>query len=179
IGLGARRLTTASHVKLRLQRFRLIVTLLRRIDATMRNLARWVTAFVLGLYCIASRKRFPSILLFFGMAPGDDLLCTVVLRELRDRDSGALFMISNHRELFIGNDDVAHVFPLAFRRIGATLSVYENFIKLWGGEFITATYNLWDGIDRTEPPSRHLKTDVCAKASNRCTISLRTNPKST
>lgn len=148
---------------------------MRRIYATQRNLARWVMAFALGLYCIAARKRFPDILLFFGLAPGDDLLCTAVLRELQNRGNDTLFMISNHRDLFIHNDDVAHIFSLAAgrHRFGATISLYEKFVQLWGGEFITVAYGSWDGIDQTEPPSRHIIGEMCATAGITGPISLR------
>jgi hypothetical protein len=150
------------------------VPLLRRIRETERNFAHWVRAFVLGLDCIAARRRFPRILLFFGFAPGDDLLCTGVLHELRNRGSDALFMVSNNRELFIGNDDVAHVFPLVapLHKPFATRSLYEKFVKLWGGEFIWLSYGSWRE-DQTEPPSRHIIGEMCAKARIAGSISLR------
>src|SRR5271156_2854885 len=65
----------------------------------------WIAAFAVGINFLCRNLPVPKTILFFGVAPGDDLLCTAVLRELRNRGRDPLLMISNYRELFIGNKD--------------------------------------------------------------------------
>jgi hypothetical protein len=76
--------------------------------------------------------------------------------------------------LFIANEDVTHVFPLAAGRdkFSATISIYEKFVKLWGGEFILLNYGSWQE-DQTEPPSRHIIGEMSARAGIAGSISLR------
>src|SRR3954470_12986211 len=62
----------------------------------------WVGVFVFGVGFVAWKPR-PRVLVYFGYAPGDDLLCTAIFRELRRRGRRGLLMISDHRELFDGN----------------------------------------------------------------------------
>ena len=124
----------------------------------------WIGVFAFGLHFMATRAPRPSFLLYFGFAPGDDLLCTAMLRELRKRGRGGLMMISNHRELFIGNNDPAYVRPL-WRRYSmdsSTVSICRRFTQIWGGEFKRPHYALLDGEDRSKPPSRHIIAEVCA-----------------
>src|SRR5260370_1297505 len=76
------------------------------------DLRDWIAFIAFGLRFVATHSPRPKVLLYFGFAAGDDLLCTAVLRELRRRDRGGLLMVSDHRELFIGNSDPAYVRPL-------------------------------------------------------------------
>src|SRR4051794_34970297 len=71
-----------------------------------------VHACTFGMSFIFTRLPRPKLLLYFGYSPGDDLLCTAILREYRIRGRAGLFMISNNPELFICNDDPAQVRPL-------------------------------------------------------------------
>src|SRR4030081_667861 len=54
----------------------------------------------------------PETLVHFGIGPGDDLLCTVVLRELRKRGNKKIWMMSKHPELFEQNRDVDRIVPI-------------------------------------------------------------------
>jgi hypothetical protein len=64
----------------------------------------WKRASQLGEYTwsvarsvdIARRFGLPEVIIRFGYGLGDDLLCTAVLRELRKRRRGELWMISNY-----------------------------------------------------------------------------------
>jgi hypothetical protein len=49
------------------------------------------------------KRGWPKTVLHFGFAPGDDLLCTVVLREMKQRGLHKNWMMSNHPDLFLGN----------------------------------------------------------------------------
>ena len=160
---------------------RLLMALLRRTRRRGRSIVHWVKAFALGLGWIITRRRLPSTLLFFGVSPGDDLLCTAVLRELRNRGDDGLLMISNYGELFIGNEDVADVRPAGaavpregYNNPGSTVPIYRKFAKLWGSDFRTPVYGRYlEGEDKTEPPPHHIIADMCANAEILGSISIR------
>ena len=57
--------------------------------------------------------------------PGDDLMCTVVLREMRKRGRRRVWMMSRFPGLFEGNADVDWVVPFDMR--------YERMIHWVGG----------------------------------------------
>ena len=53
----------------------------------------------------------PAALVWFGAAPGDDLLLTPVLRALHESGRAPLWVMSRHPGLFAGNPHVARVVP--------------------------------------------------------------------
>jgi len=130
------------------------------------NLRDWVGVFRLRLNFIGARAPLPKVLLYFGFAPGDDLLCTAVLRELRKRGRDGLLMVSDHPDLFVGNPDPAYVLPLWARyyRDGSTASICRRFVQIWGGQFTRLEYAPLDGEDRRRVPSRHIVAEMCARA---------------
>src|SRR5579871_273537 len=73
------------------------------------DLRDWVAVLVFWLRFAVRHAPLPKTLLYFGFAPGDDLLCTAVLRELRKRGKDRLLMVSEHRALFVGNHDPSYV----------------------------------------------------------------------
>ena len=103
----------------------------------LEDLRDCLDTFAFGLRFVATRTPRPKMLLYFGYAPGDDLLCTAVMRELRKRGRDGLLMISDHRELFEGNQDPAYVRPLWARYSpdSSTVSICRRFVQIWGGEF--------------------------------------------
>ena len=134
----------------------------------------WLDTFLFAFRIIASRTSRPQLLLYFGFAPGDDLLLTAVLRELRLRGRDRLLMISNHSELFSGNMDAA-VRPL-WRRYysdGSTVRVCRRFTSLLGGEFKRPHYARLEGGDRSRPPSRHIIAELCAETGIRGQVSIK------
>jgi Glycosyltransferase family 9 (heptosyltransferase) len=135
------------------------------------NCAEWLVAFILGIWLILHSLSLPKMIFFFGVAPGDDLLCTTVLRELRKRNRNRLMMVSNHRELFIGTEDAEYVRPA--RRPNSIHRIYSKFTELWGGNFKMPLYGRFDGKDQTEPPSRHIIAEMCASAGIIGRISIR------
>jgi hypothetical protein len=98
------------------------------------DLRDWAGVFGLWLHFVAMRAPLPKILLYFGFAPGDDLLCTAVLRELRKRGKEAILMVSDHRALFVGNQDPTYIRPLWARyyRDGSTVAICRRFVRIWG-----------------------------------------------
>src|SRR4051812_14944208 len=73
------------------------------------NLRDWIEVFGFWLRFVAAREPLPKVLVYFGFALGDDLLCTAVLRELRRRGGSGLLMVSDHAELFTENGDPTYV----------------------------------------------------------------------
>ena len=139
-----------------------------RIRIALRNLWEdvrdWLGVFAFALGFAARRKPRPDTLLYFGFAPGDDLLCTAVLRELKNRGDARALMISNHRALFVGNDDVDDIRPL-WRRYypdRSTVSICRRFARLSGGTFLRPHYAPLAGNDRSTPPQRHIIAELCA-----------------
>jgi hypothetical protein len=105
-------------------------------------------------------------LICFGVAPGDDLLCTAVLRELASRGHSQLWMMSNYPELFQGNADVARVVPLVHR--------FEDFARVLGEKWALLNYTSFDAAaDRNTPPPRHIIAEMCSAIGLKGPVALR------
>lgn len=139
------------------------------------NLREWSEALALGLHFAVTRTIRPKILMYFGYAPGDDLLSTAVMRELRTRGRDGLMMISGHRELFEGNKDPTYVRPMwsRYSPYRSTVAICRRFVRIWGGEFIRLEYAPMDGKDRRRPPSRHVIAEMCTRAGISGPVSIR------
>lgn len=118
----------------------------------------------LGLPWLEPGQR-PRILLHFGATPGDDLLCTAVVRELRRRGKNPIWMVSNHPDLFGGSADVARVVPVSRHQ--------PDTARQWPIAFRPLEYARFDGDDRSEPPNRHIIAELCARAGITGTVALR------
>jgi ADP-heptose:LPS heptosyltransferase len=101
---------------------------------------------------------------FFGLAPGDDLLCTAVLRELRKRGLSNFWMMSSHPELFEGMSDAARIVPVSDR--------YRTLAKIYKREIRILEYAPWEK-DQSVPPSRHIIAELCACAGVTGPITLK------
>ena len=139
------------------------------------DLRDWVGVFGFWLHFVAMRAPFPKVLLYFGFAPGDDLLCTAVLRELRKRGKDRILMVSDHRDLFLGNQDPAYLRPLwpRYYRDGSTISICRRFVRIWGGEFTRPEYAPLDGMDRRRIPTRHIIAEMCARVGITGPVAIR------
>ncbi len=139
------------------------------------DLRDWVGVFGFWLHFVAVRAPFPKVLLYFGFAPGDDLLCTAVLRELRKRGKDGILMVSDHPELFAGNQDPAYVRPLwpRYYRDGSTVSICQRFVRIWGGKFARPEYAPLDGIDQRRIPTRHIIAEMCARVGITGPVAIR------
>src|SRR4051812_15204815 len=115
---------------------RLRTMLFRRFQWVVQS----VSALLLGVRLIVTGAGLPRILIFFGLAPGDDLLCSTVLRELRERGKSDVLMISNHRELFLANHDVAYIWQAGNRNDASRVFRYRRFAQIWGSDFRTLVY---------------------------------------
>jgi hypothetical protein len=74
---------------------------------------------------LVRRGRPRHVVRFYGDTPGDDLMCTAVLREMRRRGYRSIWMMSRFPELFEGNPDVDRVVPHDER--------YERYAQWMGG----------------------------------------------
>ncbi len=145
------------------------------LRGSWEGLRDWIDVFAFSLHFMATRSPRPDLLLYFGFAPGDDLLCSTILRELRKRRQGRVLMVSNNRELFIGNEDPAYVRPL-WRRWSvdhSTVTICQRYARIWGVEFKRPHYAPLDGEDRSKPPSRHILAEICADVGITGPISIR------
>lgn len=108
----------------------------------------------------------PGMLLHFGTALGDDLLCTAVLRELTKRGKKNIWIMSEHPELFERNSDVAKVIAID--------EYYSQGLELIGSRYKMLQYGRVDlATDRTRPPQRHVIAELCGCADIQGEISLR------
>ena len=142
-----------------------------------RQKAEWIFALAIGLRFIALGKRLPSVVLFYGLAPGDDLLCTAVLRELRKRGAKSLLMMSNHPDIFQYNDDATYVSPAGSQyHENPLIERVQRFAKIWRLSFCRVEYALFDvSSDRSAPPSRHIIAELCASAGIAGPVSIKPN----
>jgi hypothetical protein len=142
----------------------------------MRQKAEWISAFAIGLRFIAMGKKLPSVALLFGLTPGDDLLCTAVLRELRKRGARSLLMMSNYPDIFKGNDDATYVIPVGSEYYGnPRIERFQRFVKIWRRSFRRLEeYARFDfSTDQSVPPSRHIIAELCAGAGITGSVSVK------
>lgn len=110
--------------------------------------------------------RLPDWIIHFGEAPGDDLLCTTVLYELRRRNEGTkIFMVSNFPEIFSGGGDAIGVLPVGRR--------YESFAQRWKRQYRRLEYARYIDNDRTESPRRHIAAELCARVGIEGAVAIR------
>jgi hypothetical protein len=121
-----------------------------------RSMLTYARAVETGARLFATGGGLPEVVLCFGIAPGDDLLCTAVLRELQKRGRGEMWMMSNYPELYVGGSDAARIVPVR--------NEYRTFAKVWRRDFRHLEYAPFDMDDRSEPPCRHIIAELCAGA---------------
>jgi ADP-heptose:LPS heptosyltransferase len=115
---------------------------------------------------LALQRGWPDRLLYFGIAPGDDLLCTVALRELKKRGCKKIWMMSKNPELFENNRDVDRVVPLDDRFREYVLTLRKKWHHL---EYAPKDSEK----DMSIPPRHHIIAEMCARAEVKGQIELR------
>jgi ADP-heptose:LPS heptosyltransferase len=111
------------------------------------------------------KRGLPETVLHFGLGPGDDLLCTVVLRELKKRGQKKIWMMSKNPELFEKNGDVDQVVPIDDRLWGYV----TRFKKKWQH----LEYSRFDPEkDMSAPPEQHIIAELCRRAGIQGEIAL-------
>lgn len=105
-------------------------------------------------------------MLYFGRSPGDDLLCTGLIRELSKRGQRNIWMMSNHPDLFLGNPDIQHVLPVEGR--------CERFAQKWRLNYRYLEYAQYEPTnDRTTSPVRHAIAELCFRMDLDGPVALR------
>ena len=173
-GSGVTAKAGADRLK-RVAKAALPAALLRRGRRLWEEIGDWRDVGRFGFRLVATRSLPPRLILFFGFAPGDDLLCTAVLRELRLRGRDRLMMVSNHPDLFRGNPDPAFVVPL-WRRYApydSTVAICRRFARFAGASLVQPEYAPPIGGDRRRIPTRHIVAEMCARAGIEGAVSVR------
>jgi Glycosyltransferase family 9 (heptosyltransferase) len=103
-----------------------------------------------------SDLRPPRIVLYFGEALGDNLLCTAVLRELRRRNVRPVWMMTRFPELFAPVADADAIISPPDLRL-------EPVIQQFGGRLIVPSYTKHDWQnDAGDPvPPAHIIAMMC------------------
>jgi hypothetical protein len=97
----------------------------------------------------------PAAVLYFGIAPGDDVLATAVLRQWHRIHGTRPAYLTNHPSLFEGNPDVAWTAPYSPALAGA--------LSLLGVTRKRLKYHDYDAAeDRSVGPAGHLIDLMCA-----------------
>jgi hypothetical protein len=118
-----------------------------------------------ALRAVARHGR-PRIVLRYGRSPGDSLLCTGVLRELRERGAPGLWMQTDFPDLFERNPDVDAVVPYG--------PMVRRVARLLGGRVVYPEYGTRDPeTDRSTPSDRHLIAAMCRRLGIAGGVSLR------
>lgn len=108
----------------------------------------------------------PERILHFGVGPGDDLLCTVVMRELRKRGHRRIWMMSQNPDLFAHNHDVDQVVPIDYR--------FREYAWVWGKKWQLLEYaRIEADKDQSQPPQRHILAELCGRLGMEGEITLR------
>ena len=115
---------------------------------------------------LARHGRPRHLVHFYGETPGDDLMCTVVLREMRKRGRRGVWMMSRFPELFERNGDADVVVPFDDR--------YERLVSWVGGRACYANYGGHDHVaDQGPIPERHIIALMCQSAGITGRVTLR------
>jgi ADP-heptose:LPS heptosyltransferase len=114
----------------------------------------------------ALTRGCPERILHFGIGPGDDLLCTVVMRELRKRGQKKIWMMTKNPELFEHNPDVDEVVPIDYR--------FREYAWVRGKKWHVLEYSRIDvEKDQSEPPQRHILAELCGRMGVQGEITMR------
>ncbi|HEV7993053.1 MAG TPA: glycosyltransferase family 9 protein [Gemmatimonadaceae bacterium] len=112
------------------------------------------------------RGRPRELVHFYGHTPGDDLMCTAVLHEMRRRGRRDVWMMSRFPDLFERNADVDAVVPFDER--------YARLVEWVGGRSWYAHYGGHDHeADRSPHPERHIIALMCQACGISGPVTLR------
>jgi hypothetical protein len=117
---------------------------------------------------LARLGRPRRMVLFGPVSLGDDLLCTAIFREWRQRGERNLWMMSRHPALFAGNPDIDRVVPID--------DYHARALRALGREVVQPYYVSLrpDDDEGAAPvPTRHFIAQMCALAGIRGEIALR------
>ena len=115
---------------------------------------------------LLAKKGRPDKILYYGLSPGDDLLCTAVFEELHRRNAGKLWAMTAHPFLFENNPSVSAILPNRWE--------VEKFIRNSGLNVAKIDYNHFDPETDTDViEDRHIIASMCASVGITGEISLK------
>jgi hypothetical protein len=132
----------------------------RRLGRTIKRAAR--------IGSRVARHGWPSVVVYHGHAPGDDLLCTAVLREMRRRWSRRTWVMTAHPSLYEGNRDVDAIVPHT-----QGLPEFARAFRWTVRHPIYNTYDPETDRDVLVQPGRHIISIMCRAAGICGAIDLR------
>ncbi len=150
--------------------------MIRKITATLRRLLpAQIFSYARSFYWICRRivltiptwLRYgrPDMSLFFGVTPGDELLCTAVHRELNKRDIHRVWMFSNYPEIYRGNPDAVII-----KKIDPWMMDYAKLTS----KYIHLGYSATPVTDEWgDSPHRHLIAEMCHRLGMQGRVVLR------
>jgi len=123
------------------------------------------TAFVLlrvAVYRLFTKK--PGVVIIFGISIGDDLLCTIVARQLKAKGIKNIWILSCFPELFLHNKDIAKVVKAdATGHASIFMRRYWRACRVW---IVHPWYTSYDAAtDRDIIPSKHIIHLMCERAT--------------
>lgn len=134
------------------------------------------TAFYLSRSVPASLRLFSRIgpnhrTIFFGSAPGDDVLCTTLFHEAALRGAGPMTMLTQHPEIFTGNAEVSRVIKV--KRYEPSEYVLQ-LLSAFGRPVVLPHYaeRNWEA-DVDSSPQEHVIAAMCRRAKLQGEVSLR------
>jgi hypothetical protein len=131
---------------------------------TLRKLTRAIPHAGWAAYAF-HRYGWPRKLISYNGGIGDDLLCTTVARELRNRNSGTIWIGTKYLELFENNSDARPV-PVSDWRIGALAEML--------GAARSLAYTQYDPVNDKDPePPMHFAAMMCQRAGVGGWVSIR------
>lgn len=129
--------------------------------AAVKGLTEEVLGFMARLYGIR-----PGLVLCFDGGVGDDLLCSAVLTEAKERGIEGRWIVSRHAELFRGNPAVDRVLPARGFVTGA--------LERGGIPVIRPRYMTHAEVDVGDrAPPRHIIAEMCRLCGIRGEVRLR------
>jgi hypothetical protein len=136
-------------------------------NVRLRAAVLWQSRKDVAWFCRTGvRHGCPERILHFGIAPGDDLLCTTVARELTKRGAKKIWMMSKNAELFQNSRDVEKVVPVDYR--------FREYAWVRGKKWQQLEYSRMDlERDMSVPPPRHILAELCARAEISGRVALR------
>lgn len=119
-----------------------------------------------GLVRILPYLRSSETVIFFGRAPGDDLLCTTPLMERATRGWEPCGMMTRHPTIFQGNPGVAKAIPFAPASLDLVRALRKSVIEL-------SYCDRDEALDQDTSPDEHILSILSRKAHMSGEISLR------
>ena len=116
---------------------------------------------------VARHGRPEMFITAVGAGIGDDLLCTVMFRELRRRNQHKFWVASKYPQLYLYNKDIQVVIPPYDR--------FDIVMKRLGAKVVYPWYTSYNpAYDRDDPiPEQHIISVMCQKAGITGTITLK------